>query len=148
MRDYWSRKLDIAKIELPDRRLSDALRAQLAYILINRDGPAIQPGSRNYNRSWMRDGALTSAALLRMGLHEPARDFLNWYAARVQPDGWVPAILNTDSAINHGFGWDNEYDSQGQFVFAVMIIFVSPATETYWKGTMKRWRARCVISKC
>ena len=31
-------------------------------MLVNRDGPATQPGSRSYSRSWIRDGALTSAA--------------------------------------------------------------------------------------
>ena len=45
--------------------LRDALQTTLAYILINRDGPAIQPGSRNYARSWIRDGALTSDGAAR-----------------------------------------------------------------------------------
>ena len=30
-------------------------------------GPALQPGARAYARSWIRDGALTSSALLRLG---------------------------------------------------------------------------------
>lgn len=123
VRDMWLQKLGRVTIHLPDRVLSDALLAQIAYIYINQDGPAIQPGPRNYNRSWIRDGALTSAALLRMGHSEPAKAFLDWYAARVQPDGWVPPILNTDGTINQGFGWDNEYDSQGEFVFAVMDFY-------------------------
>jgi hypothetical protein len=123
VRDMWADKLSRVSLELPDRALTDALRAQIAYIYINKDGPAIQPGPRNYNRSWIRDGSLTSAALLRMGHPEPARDFLEWYAQRVQPDGWVPPILNTDGTINRGFGWDNEYDSQGEYVFAVMDFY-------------------------
>lgn len=123
VREMWSDKLTRVSLEWPDRTLTDAVRAQIAYMYVNKDGPAIQPGPRNYNRSWMRDGALTAAALLRMGQIEPVREFLDWYAQRVQPSGWVPPILNTDGSINQGFGWDNEYDSQGEFVFAVMDLY-------------------------
>src|SRR5688572_32745584 len=45
------------RIDIPaDPRIEATLRAQLQYILINRDGPSIQPGSRSYERSWIRDG--------------------------------------------------------------------------------------------
>ncbi len=42
-----------------------------AHILINRDGPAIQPGPRRYTRSWVRDCVIMGAALAKAGL--PAR---------------------------------------------------------------------------
>ena len=48
----------------------DAILAALtatAHILVTRSGPALQPGPRRYTRSWIRDGAMMSAALLRMG---------------------------------------------------------------------------------
>jgi hypothetical protein len=98
----------------------DALRSQLAYILINQDGDAIQPGSRNYNRSWIRDGGVTTIALARMGLFEPARRYLDWYAQRVTDDGMVPPILNTDGTVNEGWGSNIEYDSQGQLIHAIL----------------------------
>ena len=123
MRDYWTRQMSPVTFELPAREVSDTAKSQVAYILINQDGIAIQPGSRNYKRSWMRDGSLTSAGLLRMGMFSTVKAYLDWYAARVQPDGWVPPILNNDGTINEGFGWDNEYDSQGQFVFAIMEYY-------------------------
>ena len=52
--------------------IARVLKSTLAYILINRDGPRLQPGPRNYARSWIRDGALTSAALLADGIHAGA----------------------------------------------------------------------------
>ncbi len=119
----WRGILDKVTIELPDRQLVDTVKAQIAYIMINRDGPAIQPGSRNYKRAFMRDGCLTSGALLRMGLTNEVRDYLDWYSQRIGEDGWVPPILNNDGSINQGFGWDNEYDSQGEYLFAMMQYY-------------------------
>jgi hypothetical protein len=48
---------------------ADSFRTAAGQILINRDGPALQPGPRRYTRSWIRDGAIMGAALAR------ARDF-------------------------------------------------------------------------
>jgi len=123
LRSYWMKQIGDVSIEIPDKAVVDTMKSQVAYILINADGVAIQPGSRNYNRSWIRDGGLTSAGMLRMGVTNMAREFLNWYSDRVQPNGWVPPILNNDGTINHGFGWDNEYDSQGEYIFAIMEYY-------------------------
>ena len=78
-----------------DRRpvIADTIRSNLAYILINRDGPAIQPGSRSYARSWIRDGALTRPALLRLGHAEEAR-VLRWFAPYQFADGKVPCCVD------------------------------------------------------
>ncbi|MFH7617739.1 hypothetical protein, partial [Pseudomonas syringae group genomosp. 7] len=77
--------------------LVDMLRAQAAYMLINQTGPAMQPGPRNYNRSFIRDGMATSAVLLRMGEARVARDYLAWYSEHgVHANGLVSPILNDD----------------------------------------------------
>ena len=78
----WHRALDRVSIELPgnDQKIVEALKTTLAYILINADGPALQPGPRAYKRTWIRDGALISAALLRMAHPEEVRRFIEWYA--------------------------------------------------------------------
>jgi GH15 family glucan-1,4-alpha-glucosidase len=89
----WERRLAPLPFHCPDRELTDSARANLAYILLNRDGPAIQPGSRAYEAAWMRDGALTSAALLRYGYPDEVRQFLSWYLSKQYPDGRVPAIV-------------------------------------------------------
>ncbi|MBA8886474.1 hypothetical protein FHW12_000665 [Dokdonella fugitiva] len=119
----WQERLGGIRVQLPDRSLVDMLRAQAAYMLLNQTGPAMQPGPRNYNRSFIRDGSATAAVLLRMGMASSARDYLRWYARHaVHEDGLVSPILNDDGSVNRGFGSDLEYDSQGEFVWLVAEI--------------------------
>lgn len=119
----WQARLGQVGLRLPDPSLVDMLRAQAAYMLINQTGPAMQPGPRNYNRSFIRDGMATSAVLLRMGEAKVARDYLAWYSEHgVHPNGLVSPILNDDGSVNTGFGSDIEYDSQGQYVTLVADV--------------------------
>jgi len=119
----WAERTWHTRIELPDHELVDMLRAQLAYILINQTGPAIQPGPRNYNRSFIRDGSATAAVLMRMGLARPARDYLRWFSEHALHDnGLVSPILGEDGKVDRGFGSDLEYDSQGQFVSLIADV--------------------------
>ena len=121
--DDWHAKLGQVGLRLPDASLVDMLRAQAAYMLINQTGPAMQPGPRNYNRSFIRDGMATSAVLLRMGEAQVARDYLAWYTGHgVHANGLVSPILNNDGSVNTGFGSDIEYDSQGQYVSLVADV--------------------------
>ena len=78
----WRRQRDRVTLTGPPAA-ADALatvKAQLGFILVNRAGPAIQPGARSYARSWIRDGALTGEALLRLGHVDAVREFLEWFA--------------------------------------------------------------------
>ncbi|MFL9582125.1 discoidin domain-containing protein [Stenotrophomonas sp. AB1(2024)] len=119
----WQARLGQVGLRLPDPSLVDMLRAQAAYMLINQTGPAMQPGPRNYNRSFIRDGMATSAVLLRMGEARIARDYLAWYTGHgVHANGLVSPILNNDGSVNTGFGSDIEYDSQGQYVALVADV--------------------------
>src|SRR5262249_37646898 len=61
----WQATLGCVDIAAPADAAAvvDTLKTTLAYILINRNGPALRPGARNYARSWIRDGASTAAAL-------------------------------------------------------------------------------------
>ncbi|WP_229730705.1 discoidin domain-containing protein, partial [Pseudoxanthomonas indica] len=119
----WQTRLGKIGLSLPDASLVDMLRAQAAYMLINQSGHAMQPGPRNYNRSFIRDGSATAAILLRMGMNDSARDYLRWYAEHaVHANGLVSPILNDDGSVNTGFGSDLEHDSQGQFVWLVAEI--------------------------
>jgi hypothetical protein len=90
------------------------MRTQLADILINRDGPAIQPGSRSYSRSWIRDGSLTSTALLRLGHAADVKDFMEWYAKYQYDNGKVPCCVD-----EHGATPVPENDSHGEFIYLV-----------------------------
>jgi len=116
----WVARLDRVDLQLPPvaQRLAWSIKSNLAYILINRDGPAIQPGSRTYARSWIRDGALTSAALLGMGYTEEVREFLQWYARYQAANGAIPCCVD-------GRGADPvpEHDSHGEFIYAVMEYY-------------------------
>jgi hypothetical protein len=102
VRSVWARGADGSepRIHLPrdGAALAATLRTALAHIRINANGPAIQPGTRSYRRSWIRDGALTSAALLRMGHRMEVGAFLDWYVPRVFADGKVPCCVDARGA--------------------------------------------------
>jgi hypothetical protein len=94
--------------------ITDAVHAALtatAHILVTRSGPALQPGPRRYTRSWIRDGAMMSAALLRMGHAEEVREFIRWYAPHQRADGFVPCCVDRE-----GIDWFVEHDSHGQLI--------------------------------
>jgi len=119
----WRARFGDLGLRLPDASLVDMLRAQGAYMLINQTGPAMQPGPRNYNRSFIRDGAASAAALLRLGQPKVARDYLRWYSDHaVHANGLVSPILNEDGSVNRGFGSDIEYDSQGEYIALVADV--------------------------
>jgi hypothetical protein len=96
----------------------NTIRSNLAYVLINADGVATQPGSRSYERSWVRDGSLTSAAFLEMGITDEVRAYLDWYAGYQYPDGKIPAVVES-----RGPEPTPENDSHGQFIYAVLQYF-------------------------
>ncbi|MGH7724852.1 MAG: discoidin domain-containing protein [Candidatus Eiseniibacteriota bacterium] len=107
------------EIMLPEgaRDVVETLWAQLGWIRINRDGPAIQPGSRSYERSWIRDGALTSSALLRLGQNQAAKDFARWFARYQYDDGKVPCCVDA-----RGPDPVPEHDSHGEFIFLIAEV--------------------------
>jgi hypothetical protein len=82
-----------------------------AQVLVTRRGPALQPGPRRYTRSWIRDGAMMSAALLRMGHLAEVREFILWYAPHQRTDGFVPCLVDAE-----GIDWLVEHDSHGELL--------------------------------
>lgn len=114
--DAPTSSLDRVSFNLPPsaQRYADTFRAQIACILINRDGPAIQPGSRAYDRTWIRDGALTSTALLYAGFTDEVREFIDWFAPFQYDSGKIPCC-----ADERGPDPVPEHDSHGQYIYAV-----------------------------
>src|SRR4029077_3637570 len=112
--ESWRGKLSAVTFTLPSAAADMALtaNANLAWILINRDGPAIRPGSRSYARSWIRDGALPSTPLLRLGHFAEVRDFLRWYAPYVYENGAVPCCVDS-----RGADPVPEHDSHGELLY-------------------------------
>ncbi|HEX4239898.1 MAG TPA: discoidin domain-containing protein [Steroidobacteraceae bacterium] len=89
----------------------ESVRTATAHVLLTRAGPALQPGPRRYTRSWIRDGAMMGAALLRMGHTAEVREFIRWYAPHQRADGFVPCCVDRD-----GPDWLVEHDSHGQLI--------------------------------
>lgn len=112
----WEKQLNQVTFRLPpaSEALGRAVQSTLAYILINRDGPAIRPGARRYNRTWIRDAAVTSSALLALGHAAEVREFLLWFAPYQGMDGSIPCCLDPwgpDAMIEH--------DSVGEFIYTL-----------------------------
>lgn len=119
-RRYWQTILGRVDIQLPPgaEKIVQTLKTTVAYLLINRNGPAIRPGPRNYARSWIRDGAFGATALLEMGCPREARDFIQWYARYQLPNGKVPCCVD-----RRGADPVPENDSQGEFIHAIMEYY-------------------------
>ena len=112
----WREKLVRVAISAPKaaKPIVDTLRSALAQVLIDRKGPALQPGTRAYARSWIRDGALMSDALLRMGHPEAVREFADWFAPHLYPGGKVPCCVDA-----RGSDPVPENDSHGEWIHLV-----------------------------
>jgi len=118
--DFWSAKTDHIRFRLPASadRIIETWKSNLVYILINRDNVGIQPGSRSYERSWIRDGALTSSALLKSGIVPEVRDFIDWYASHQFENGKVPCVVDF-----RGPDPVPEHDSHGELIYLIREYF-------------------------
>ena len=118
--DSWKDKLNKIEITFPKckEKVLNTLKSNLAYILINMDSCKIQPGSRSYERSWIRDGSLTSDALLKFGMFDIVKNYLNWYSNYLYEDGKVPCVVD-----KRGPDPVNENDSNGEFIFAILQYY-------------------------
>jgi len=118
---YWRQRLGRVTVRAAGsaeaRDVSDALKAALAHIILSRDGAMLRPGTRAYARSWIRDGAMMSDALLRLGEHELARAYLAKYATFTFANGKVPCCVD-------GRGADPvpEHDSPGEFLHLAAAV--------------------------
>jgi hypothetical protein len=117
---HWRQRLNRVRFTLPPdaKPLHDSLRSALAHMLLSRDGAALQPGTRSYARSWVRDGAMMVAGLLRLGEVDAARDFVRWYAGFLFANGKVPCCVDRRGADPVA-----ENDSHGQFIHAVAELW-------------------------
>src|SRR5262249_17589139 len=109
----WRERLNRVMIRVPPRAepVIASLRTALAHILVSRDGPALRPGTRSYARSWIRDGAMMSDALLRLGHTDVVHDYAEWFASHQFANGKVPCCVD-------GRGSDPvaENDSNGELI--------------------------------
>jgi hypothetical protein len=132
---YWEKKFESFGISLPNKKMADALKSNLAYILINRDRKRLQPGSRNYDRAWTRDGAGIAQSLLRFGFREEVKGYIDWLAEFQLENGMIPFILDETGMPDWTSDW-REYDSQGQYVFMIMEYFRYTKDRDYLRGKL------------
>lgn len=116
----WHDKLDRVNLQVPaqGQRIVDTLRTALAHMLVSREGPRLQPGTRSYARAWIRDGAMIAEGLLRLGREDVAEDFLRWYAPYQFDSGKVPCCVD-----DRGSDPVPENDSHGELVFTVAEVY-------------------------
>ena len=117
---HWRERLNRTSVRVPSdaQPIVDTLRSSLAQILMSRDGPALRPGTRSYARSWVRDGAMMVAALVRLGELDAARAFVDWYGGHIFASGKVPCCVD-----RRGADPVVENDSHGQYLFAVAEVW-------------------------
>ncbi|CAG1018156.1 hypothetical protein BURC_02891 [Burkholderiaceae bacterium] len=116
----WHERLNRVRLQVPPdgQPLVDTLRTSLAHILMSRDGPALRPGTRSYARTWVRDGAMMLAGLVRLGEIDAAREFVDWYAGHIFDSGKVPCCVD-----QRGADPVVENDSHGQYLYAVAELW-------------------------
>lgn len=117
---YWRERLNRVSITVPPDKaaLADTLRSSLAHILMSRDGPILRPGTRSYARSWIRDGAMISEGLLRLGQTNVAADYADWYSKHLFSSGKVPCCVDFKGADPVP-----ENDSHGEYIFLLADLY-------------------------
>ena len=117
---HWRGVLGRVKLTVPPSKqaFADTVASSFSQILTSRDGPMLKPGTRSYNRAWIRDGAMMSEALLRMGRADVAREFATYYRGHLFANGKVPCCVDF-----RGADPVPENDSQGEYIFLVNQLY-------------------------
>ncbi len=136
---YWEKQVNRVQIDLPDQTIVDMLKANIAFTLVTKDGPALQPGARSYDKAWMRDGGMSAAALLRVGLNSDVREFIDWFSTFQFESGEVPPIIDNKEKDPL---WEEkekgliEYDSQGEFVYTILQYYSFTKNWAFLEGKL------------
>ena len=123
---YWTAAVNRVGIHVPDTNFVNTFKSYIAYNLITKDGPGFQPGSRSYDKAWMRDGGSAAEALLKVGFTNEIKDFVAWFGGYQFDSGEVPPIIDNKNADPL---WEekqqdlHEFDSQGEFVHLVLEYY-------------------------
>jgi hypothetical protein len=117
---HWQGVLGRVKLSVPPSRqvVADTLATAFSQILTSRDGPMLKPGTRSYDRAWIRDGAMMAEALLRIGRADVARGFADWYRPNQFKSGKVPCCVDF-----RGADPVPENDSHGEYIFLVGELY-------------------------
>jgi hypothetical protein len=116
-REQWTSDL-VINGPAPVDALARAIRTSIGYILIDARGHELRPGPRSYARSWIRDGALMSDALLRTGDSHTVEAFIRFYAPYQYAGGRVPCCVDV-----HGADPVPELDSDGELIALIVQYY-------------------------
>ncbi|MGI8840149.1 MAG: hypothetical protein ACR2F8_05115 [Caulobacteraceae bacterium] len=138
VRRAWRARLGRVLFTVPPagRAVVDTLKTSLAWMLISRRGPMLRPGTRSYDRSWIRDGAMISEALLRLGETGVAADYLRWYAPWQFAGGKVPCCVDA-----RGADPTPENDSEGELIFLAAEVYRYGGGKTLLRQAWQRVEA-------
>jgi hypothetical protein len=116
----WRERLGRVTFTAPPaaRPVEDTIRTSQAFMLMSRTGPTLRPGTRSYDRSWIRDGAMISEGMLRLGETDAAADYLRWYAPYQFSDGQVPCCVDA-----RGADPTLENDSEGELIHLAAEVY-------------------------
>lgn len=118
--ETWRTRLNVVDISVPPagQAVVDTLRTSLAHILMSREGAVLKPGTRSYDRSWIRDGAMIAEGLIQLGAVEEAADYLRWFAPYQFDSGKIPCCVD-----DRGADPTPENDSHGEFIYLVAEVW-------------------------
>ncbi len=123
---FWESKINKIEIDIPEMDIVNTLKANVLYNLITKDGYGFQPGSRAYDKVWMRDGGIAANSLLEMGFTKEIKEFIEWYSKFQFETGEIPPIIDTKAKDPL---WEEkeqgliEYDSQGEFIWTILQYY-------------------------
>ena len=130
--DFWESRVNKVEIDIPEVDMINTLKSNIAYNLITKDGPGFQPGSRNYDKSWIRDGGIQGNTLLEMGFTNEIKRFIDWYATYQYETGEIPPIIRPVEGPEPV----DEYDSQGEFVFIIRQYYLFTKDKGWLEGKL------------
>nr|MBC8485187.1 discoidin domain-containing protein [Bacteroidota bacterium] len=145
--NFWLSRVDRFSVDIPEMDLVKMLKSNIAFNLITKDGHAIQPGARSYDKAWIRDGGMAAAAMLKMGLTEEVRGFIDWYTTFQEDSGLIPPIIDNkaDDPL-----WELkpphnliEYDCQGEYIFTVMQYYNFTKDKIFLQGKLDNIKRAC-----
>ncbi|NQU41163.1 MAG: hypothetical protein HQ523_14520 [Lentisphaerae bacterium] len=132
---FWTAQLDRIRVEIPEPGMVDALKASVAYSFVTKDGPWLQPGCWCYDKSWIRDGGVAAVALMRFGFFDEARAFLDAYTTNQFETGEIPCVID-NKAANPFWEGISEYDSQGEYVYAILQYYRFTHDRAFLEGKL------------
>lgn len=116
-RNFWTRELNRrARFIVPEKRIRDSYRASIAYnmILVDRDAKGFarpHPDATAYEHVWAGDSGCIIHAADRLGYHEEAAAYLDYFLSRQgvrAPEGEVSSADGFFSGDVPGLRWMGE----------------------------------------